>query len=1672
MKDKNCMKRIEIIFLLIVTMLFGLSVDNILADTLADSVSIVCNAGELSKKITGSARYTIKKLKIKGGLNATDFGIIRMMAGRDWKGEVTPGKLEVLDISEIVLKPNKDIGCSYRGDSYSTDYRILSDYILPGSLFEATTLKSIICPPQIHTLSGRCFINCNNLESVVAPGVREIGQYAFENCINLLEFDSSNDETTYETVKIGKYCFKGCSKLKRFAFKKSEKMEIGAYAFYDCTSLKTICINADNFLTIGESGFKDCVSLESVQGHYGFCILKGSAFKNCKNLSNFSPNVDEVGDSCFANCEKINELPNNYYSTDITQYGKYSYSNTGFVDLELRGDGGALGEGMFQNCKHLKTIVSYKSIPKNCFDGCTNLEFVKIGSASQIGEDAFDESIYNSCSVRVPKGKYYHYVNGVYGEWHFKNTYSEDVLPTPTISVDRNNNVSIHSYVYDGTLYYHPKGYYPSYVYSEPFQVSKNTVVAALVELEYDDAGHSYYGSNPVGGPVTYTINSFKYDIPTIEVKNNIVTITAKDSLNIDYAINREPTHNTNYTNHYTKPFEISERCTIYAKVYIDARNYSETASYQVRILKLSAPKIVCEHNVVTMSSPEDADIFYTVDGTEPNVLSSLYKEPIRIDKDLEIRAFAVKDEFESSEKTIAKCTYVSRTQTITWGEMKAPSVGETIELMATASSGLSVKYSAYAPLSAFKEPIINVNKATFPQEGCYLLVATQEGNEDYDMVADTLQINVVCDDDELMCFDGIYYKLTASKEALKVVRGNLPYKGKVVIPATVNGMPVVEIENNAMYASYFLTEVTIGENISVFGSEAIGACPNLHTIVLPANAALRLPSYCFNCDDKVREIHCLSEDPYVVAESVFNGFLDYEKCVLYVPVGCRNKYIQAPFWKNFTHIEESTPIIVRAKSYSRQYGDENPVFEFETEGAALDGTPEIICSAVANSPVGSYTIEVKQGSIKNYNVHFESGTLTVTKTPLTISAGNYTKKQGDAMPVFKASYAGFKNGEDESVLTKQPVFSCEANESSAPAEYAVTISGAEAENYDISYEQGHLTVVEADAVVVRAKSYSRQYGDENPVFEFETEGAALDGTPEIVCSAVANSPVGSYIIEVKQGSIKNYNVHFDSGSLVITKAPLTISAGNYTKKQGDAMPVFKASYAGFKNGEDESVLTKQPVFSCEANEASAPAEYAVTISGADAENYDISYEQGHLTVVEADAIVVRAKSYIRQYGDENPVFEFETEGAALIGEPEIICSADKKSKVGTYEIEINKETIKNYLVSFVPGTLTVTKASLVVTADNYTITQGDKLPEFTASYSGFKNGEDVSVLTKQPVFSCDANEASAPGEYPITVYGVEADNYEVKSYIAGTLTVLKRELKKQTITWDQEIKAKVGSTIEMNATASSGLPVRYSYALVPRVESAYRVPQIEGNNITFPEEGTYLLVAIQDGNNEYAAATDTLDVCAISDDEGLMYIDGIYYKYTGDGSALKVVRGYNPYRGKVEIPAYVNGMPVVEIDRQAMYACYYLNDVVIGDNVAICGHEAFGASRNLQKVTLPANQAELRQQYIFNCDDGIKEIHCRSSVPYLADESLFNGFVNYDNCILYVPVGTMQAYTNTEIWRNFIHIVEEDVLTGIPDINVSNDMGAWYTLQGVKLFGRPNLPGVYIHNGKKILVR
>ncbi|MBO4430303.1 MAG: carbohydrate-binding domain-containing protein [Bacteroidaceae bacterium] len=159
------------------------------------------------------------------------------------------------------------------------------------------------------------------------------------------------------------------------------------------------------------------------------------------------------------------------------------------------------------------------------------------------------------------------------------------------------------------------------------------------------------------------------------------------------------------------------------------------------------------------------------------------------------------------------------------------------------------------------------------------------------------------------------------------------------------------------------------------------------------------------------------------------------------------------------------------------------------------------------------------------------------------------------------------------------------------------------------------LSVIDVNAVVVTAKNYTRKYGEANPAFEFTSLGITLEGIPNISCDAIATSPVGTYTIKVGKGTVTNESVTFVDGTLTITKAPLTITAKSYTITQGEALPTFAATYSGFKNNETQSVLTKKPTFACAVPSDMTPGTYNITVSGAEAQNYDISYVKGTLTI-------------------------------------------------------------------------------------------------------------------------------------------------------------------------------------------------------------------------------------------------------------------------------------------------------------------------------------------------------------------------------------------------------------------------------------------------------------------------
>ncbi len=92
--------------------------------------------------------------------------------------------------------------------------------------------------------------------------------------------------------------------------------------------------------------------------------------------------------------------------------------------------------------------------------------------------------------------------------------------------------------------------------------------------------------------------------------------------------------------------------------------------------------------------------------------------------------------------------------------------------------------------------------------------------------------------------------------------------------------------------------------------------------------------------------------------------------------------------------------------------------------------------------------------------------TVTISKAPLTISVGDYTMAEGDQVPEFKLQYDGFKGNDSEAVLTTKPTITCKATSESAPGRYEIIVSGAEAQDYDISYQSGWLTIEVAQGIV------------------------------------------------------------------------------------------------------------------------------------------------------------------------------------------------------------------------------------------------------------------------------------------------------------------------------------------------------------------------------------------------------------------------------------------------------------------------------------------------------------------------------------------------------------------------------------------------------------------------------
>ena len=158
--------------------------------------------------------------------------------------------------------------------------------------------------------------------------------------------------------------------------------------------------------------------------------------------------------------------------------------------------------------------------------------------------------------------------------------------------------------------------------------------------------------------------------------------------------------------------------------------------------------------------------------------------------------------------------------------------------------------------------------------------------------------------------------------------------------------------------------------------------------------------------------------------------------------------------------------------------------------------------------------------------------------------------------------------------------------------------------------------------------------------------------------------------------------------------------------------------------------------------------------------------------------LTITASDKTKVYGSANPAFTATYSGfvngdsiSSLTAPVSLSTTATTASPEGNYPIVPSGATAVDYAITFVNGTLSVTRAPLTIIADNTSRMFGQTNPPFTAQYVGFVNSDTPASLATPVSFTTTATVSSAIGLYPILASGASAMNYNI-THVNGTLTI------------------------------------------------------------------------------------------------------------------------------------------------------------------------------------------------------------------------------------------------------------------------------------------------------------
>jgi hypothetical protein len=295
-----------------------------------------------------------------------------------------------------------------------------------------------------------------------------------------------------------------------------------------------------------------------------------------------------------------------------------------------------------------------------------------------------------------------------------------------------------------------------------------------------------------------------------------------------------------------------------------------------------------------------------------------------------------------------------------------------------------------------------------------------------------------------------------------------------------------------------------------------------------------------------------------------------------------------------------------------------------------------------ATAAVGSYTITPSAAiggtfTAANYTITYNTGTLTVNKIVLTLTANSTSKTYGQTVTFTGIEFTaiGLINGDtiDSVTLTSSGAVATAAVSGSPYSIIPSAAAGVDAGNYTITYVNGTLTVNKA-ALSITANAQSKVYGATVTFGSgstlFTPSGLQNSETVGTVTLAVSGSggtaaaAVGSYTITPSASTggtftAANYTITYNTGTLTVNTKTLTVTANNRSKTYGATVTFAGSEFttAGLVNGNTVTSVTLTSGGAV-ATAGVSGSPYSIVPSaavGTGLTNYNISYVNGSLTV-------------------------------------------------------------------------------------------------------------------------------------------------------------------------------------------------------------------------------------------------------------------------------------------------------------------------------------------------------------------------------------------------------------------------------------------------------------------------